>query len=928
MSSFLADYFNLLEGTGEHAVCCPFPHTFSNGKEYLENRASAHVNTDKGLYHCKACGRGYNEQEFIEAIAGCDRFDSAKVYNVFLRSQSPTEWETSTTLTEDSHRKAESLGIAEEVIKELQIKTPPKEKDTLAFPVIMFNRIVDIRVYNPGGNPKIRSLNGATNGMIIPFDIWKDSTKATLICAGEKDMAIARSHGFNAITLTGGEKSVPKFINYFKDRTIAICYDNDQAGIEGARKLANYLYPYTKNIRVVTNFHEVCCEKGEDITDFFTKYNKSRELLLKYIADTPLFEPDEEIPEPEGDFPIVDLYEASQKYTNKVVQSNIQVVATSETAFRCPSEIIGTKKKDTNEGEMVGGEVATWRLENKNCGDILYLVDSGLKEGQIIDNIRKSLLKKPSDRSMHIDIRKETTVYKLSVTDLYETVDKDVQPMEYTAYSLGIKLESGKKYFITYKLVPHPYKGQQLIMIIVDAKQASDSISNFKVTPGVIKNLQQIQNLAPTVKEKVKQLAEMNKAFIGYDGIDKLIEIIDLSFNTPLRFNFGRIKNIRGYLDTLIVGESRTGKSSTADALRRLYGLGTFTSLAGNSATIAGLIGGSSKGPTGNMQTRAGVIPQNHTGLIIFEEFGKSNKDVLKELTDIRSSNEVRIARVSGTTTLPALVRMIALTNTKTNGEIKSIASYPNGISIVTELVNTAEDIARYDIILVLSETGMSDIDPLWEPIEPLPEQCYRDRIRWIWTRTPEQIIKTPELEKYIIEKSNELNKRYPSHIKLFGTEAWKKISRIAQAVAGYVVSASEDYENIVVTQECVDYAVNLLIELYDNDVFKFKEYVDMEQRYRSTNQEAIASLQNIYNKYPGLVLQLEQSVEITRMMLESTTGLEAQDIRKGLQLLTRSYFIKVDNATIKPTERFRLTINQINKGTLIGRIGESDVSV
>lgn len=928
MSSFLADYFNLLEGTGEHAVCCPFPHTLTDGKEYLENRASAHVNTSTGLFHCKACGRGYNEQEFIQEIAGCDKWDSSKVYNVFLRSQSPTEWETSITLTEDSHRKAESLGISEEVIKELQIKTPPKEQDTLAFPVIMFNRIVDIRVYNPGGTPKVRSLNGSTNGMIIPFDIWKNSTKATLICAGEKDMAIARSNGFNAITLTGGEKSIPKFVNYFKNRSIAICYDNDQAGKEGAKKLANYLYPYTKNIRVVTNFHEVCCEKGEDITDFFTKYNKSRELLLKYIADTPLFEPDEPLPEPEETPPIVDLYEASQNYTNKIVQSNIQVVATSETAFRCPSEIIGTKKKNVNEGDMVGGEIATWRLENKNCGDILYLVDSGLKEGQIIDNIRKSLLKKPSDRNINIDVKKETTVYKLSVTDLYETVDKDVQPMEYTAYSLGIKLESGKKYFITYKLVPHPYKGQQLMMIIVDAKQASDSLSNFKITPEVVQNLQKIQTLAPTVKEKVKKLVEMNKAFIGYDGIDKLIEIIDLSFNTPLRFNFGRMNNIRGYLDTLIVGESRTGKSSTADALRKLYGLGTFTSLAGNSATIAGLIGGSSKGPTGNMQTRAGVIPQNHTGLIIFEEFGKSNKDVLKELTDIRSSNEVRIARVSGTTTLPALVRMIALTNTKTNGEIKSIASYPNGISIVTELVNTAEDIARYDIILVLSETGMSDIDPLWEPITPLPEQCYKDRIRWIWTRTPEQIIKTPELEKYIIEKSNELNKRYPSHIKLFGTEAWKKISRVAQAVAGYVVSASEDYENIIVTKECVDYAVNLLIELYDNDVFKFKEYVDMEQRYRSTNQEAIASLQNIYNKYPGLVLQLEQSVEITRMMLESTTGLEAQDIRKGLQLLTRSYFIKVDNATIKPTERFRLTINQINKGTLIGRIGESDVSI
>lgn len=931
--SFLTSYFNLTEGTGENAVCCPFPHKTSDGTAYFEHRPSAHVNTSTNLFNCKACGAGYGEHSFIKAISGCTgETDVSKIANVFLKSQSVVEWEMSLQLTEASHRKAEALGISHDVIKELNLKTPTTDPEAISFPVIMFDQIVDIRTYNPGKRPKVRSLEGATNGMIIPFDMWRESEQTTLICAGEKDMAVARSHGFNAITITGGEKAIPKFANYFRGRKIVICYDNDQAGIEGGKKLATFLYNYTQQIKVVTGFHEICKEKGEDITDFFVKYNKSRQDLVNYIKETDLFIPDksESEPEAEGEYPIVDLYEASQNYPNRVVQSNIQVVAVSETAYRCPSVVIGTKHRlaDGAVNSMVIGETVSWELQNKNCGDILYLIDGTLKEGQILDNMRKVLLNKPSERNLRPNVKKEVTVYKLTVTDLYETVDKDVQPMEYVAYSIGHKLESGKKYFITYKLVPHPSKGQQLVMIIVDAKQASDSVSNFKITPSVIHSLKTIQTLAPTVKEKVKQLVEMNKAFIGYNGIDKLIEIIDLSFNTPLRFNFGRIKNIRGYLDTLIVGESRTGKSSTADALRKLYGLGTFTSLAGNSATIAGLIGGSSKGPTGNMQTRAGVIPQNHTGLIIFEEFGKSNKDVLKELTDIRSSNEVRIARVSGTTTLPAMVRMIALTNTKTNGEIKSIASYPNGISIITELVNTAEDIARYDIILILAETGLNDIDPTWEPVTPLPEQYYRDRIRWIWTRTPEQIIKSPALEKYIIEKSNELNKKYPSHIKLFGTEAWKKISRLAQAVAGYVVSASEDYENIVVTKECVDYAIEVLVDLYDNDVFKFKEYVDMELRYRTTDSEAVASLQNIYNKYPGLVLQLEQSVEITKMMLESTTGLESQDIRKGLQLLTRSYFIKVDSTTIKPTERFRLTINQINKSTQIGRVGESSVSV
>lgn len=926
---FLASYFGLLEGTGENPVCCPFPHTLPDGTTYLENRASAHVNTTDGVFHCKACDRRFNDMQFLWAMMGGTDHDASKVMNTLLSAQDKIEWDTSTELSEGSHNKALSLGISEEVIRELEIRTPTNDtEDTLAFPVFLYDKLVDIRVYNPGGKPKIKSLAGATNGMIIPFNIWKDSPehKTTLICAGEKDMALARTHGFNAITLTGGEKSIPKFLNAFKNRKVAIVYDNDQAGIDGAKKLANALHPYAKEIKVVTNFHEVCKDVGEDITDFFTKYNKTKQDLINYIKSTPLFEPTADpvdvVPE---NLPIVDLYEASQKHVDQLVQSNIQVVAVSETAYRVPSSIMGTKTKlaDGVANSMVPGSAVFWELQNKNCGDILYLMDSALKEGQISDNIRKVLLGKPAERNLKLSTTQEVTVYKLSVTDMYETADRDVSPMEYMAYSIGTKLESGKKYFITYKLVPHPYKGQQLVMIITNAQQAADSVSNFKITPSVKEHLKMIQNCGTTVKERTKKLVEQMKYYIGYDGIDDLILFIDLAFNTPLRFNFGRIKNIRGYLDTLIIGESRTGKSSTADALRKLYGLGTFTSLAGNSATIPGLVGGSSKTATGSMQTRAGVIPQNHTGLIIFEEFGKSNKDVLKELTDIRSSNEVRIARVSGTTTLPALVRMIALTNTKTTGEIKPIASYPNGISIVTELVPTAEDIARYDIILVLAETGQKDIDPLWEPITPFPEQVYKDRIRWIWTRTPEQIIKAPELERYIIEKCNELNRKYPSHIKLFGTEAWKKVSRLAQALAGYTASTSEDFECIVVTQECVDFALELLVSLYDNQVFKFKEYVDMELRYKLTDDEAVASLQNIFNKYPGLVLQLEQQINITKSMLESTTGLETQDLRKGLQLLTRSYFIKVDSTTINPTERFRLTMNKINKQTQIGRVGE-----
>ena len=355
-----------------------------------------------------------------------------------------------------------------------------------------------------------------------------------------------------------------------------------------------------------------------------------------------------------------------------------------------------------------------------------------------------------------------------------------------------------------------------------------------------------------------------------------------------------------------------------------MYGLGTFASLAGNSATIAGLIGGSNKTLAG-FQTRAGVIPQNHKGLIIFEEFGKSSTQIIKELTDIRSSNEVRIVRVSGTLTLPATVRMITLTNPKTiGGAIKAIDAYPNGMSVLLDLIDTAEDIARYDMILVLGDKGSLELDPTWEAPIPFTTEEYRTRIRWIWSRPASHIILSKDVERLIADRSNALNKTYASHIKIFGTETWKKLSRIAIAVAGYLVSTDDTFEKIIVKEEHVVYAEKILVALYDNQTFKLKEYVQMERRYSETDENAVALLRDLAIKYPSVIQHLEMNSTTTRNSLAAVAGLSSDEINKVVNGLVKGFFVRINEHSILPTERYRMTLKQVNREHLsVRRLGE-----
>lgn len=923
--SFLEYYFDIYGASDETAVCCPFDHLTESGIPYKEHNPSAHVNLTNGLFHCKVCDKGYNEVSFIKEVLKCSMKDALILQPIFNNTEDVATWDVETEFPIEGAELASTLGISTDVQKELKLAS--HITGCIDFPVFMFNHLVDVRKYTPNGKPKMHSRTGAPTGLIIPFDIWRESdpNRITLICAGEKDMAVARSHGFNAITITGGEMATPLSPVYFKDRKVVIVYDNDATGRKGAKKLANYLLPYVSWVKICDGFHSVCSQDKEDITDFFTKYNKTKQDLIQFIKNTPIYEPDPN--DEEYTYPMCTLHQATEpNHIDKMVRSNIQVVAMSEASYVMPDTIICTKfgGEGDKQATMAIGEVRAWDLKESNLKDMLHLIDGGFKETEIKDHI-KALLKIPkNERCVSIKTYNKTPVFKCYVTDLFETANTEAVTMEYTAYSIGFKLESGKKYLIDYKLVPHPYKGQQLTMIITKATAASDTVNKFKLTDEVKDNLALFRNLQGTVTERVNILTQKVKGLIGYDGNDTLIQAIDLSYHTVLNFNFGHFKNVRGYLDTFIVGESRIGKSSTANVLRDTYQLGVFTSLAGASATVPGLIGGSNK-QAGTFQTRAGLIPQNHKGLIIFEEFGKSNSNIITELTDIRSSNEVRITRVSGTLTLPATVRMITLTNVKaTDGIIKPIATYPNGIAVITELVGTAEDIARYDLLVVLSTKGAKHIDPLWEPETPFSKEAYQARVRWVWSRKPEQVILSPEVLNYIIDCANDINDKYDCHIKIFGTEAWKKISRLAIAVAGYLVSTDDSYENIIVTKEHVDYAMDFFEKLYNNNTFRLKEYVEHERKYSTIDEEGIQVLQDLFIKCPALLLQLEQSAKTNKNTLQAATGLNADDYNKLMNQLTSSSFVQLSKYDIIPTERFRLGMYKINRNTRVRRLGEN----
>ena len=889
--------------SGENTVLCPF---------HLEKTPSMNINTVEKIYHCFGCGRHGTEIDFCMEYYGIGREQVNIFKNLLLKSDSEADYENyarshgsykhNYTYLELTH-----LGIPEQLLEQCKVGcetilefdadtgmefiSPNNSSTRLVFPVIVKDRVIDHRAYtmDKSVTPKSLSDKNVPAGLVLPYHLWIDDAKDTIICEGEKDMLFARAHGYNAISL-GGCNNIPHtFLENFKNRRVYIVYDNDSPGRSGAVKLANALFSVTKDI-YIADIGKYCKEDKEDITDFFVKYKYGVKEFDEMLEAAIAFDTATQEQFIKDSYPEVSLNEASTIYLGKIVRSNIQVMATYEEQYSVPGYAVITKtdqgvNKDKNAHSK--GDTTWWSLNKNNFQDILVLTDNNLKEYQIKENL-KQLIGWGNEECVSVNLQNPRTIFKASVADCTESVMvKDIKRTEFICYTTE-KLEAGKNYQIIYKVVPHPYKGQQQVLIVSEVKESGDVVTSFEVTPNVIEKLQKFQ------KYSFKELAEKQKSHVKFNVDTRLLEFIDLWYHTPKSFNFGNFRDIKGYLDGLIITESRVGKSTTAQELSKIYGLGAIASLAGSAATPAGLIGGSVKAG-GSSQIRPGLIPRQHNKSIIFEELAKSKYALMSELTDVRSSGLVRINRSTGDLTLPASVRILFLTNPKTTEEgiIRPIMAYPNGIEIVKPLIPAVEDIARFDFIYILGE-GPNEIDPLWSPLPGFTVDELQTRIRWIWSRNPDQVILTEDVTRYVVAKAKALNDKFLCSVKIFSTETWKKLARLAIAVAGYMVSTNLDYSQIIVTKQHVDIATALLNSIYDNNIFKLKEFVAEERKTLECTLGDVMHIKDLIKRFPALMEYLENNNNIAKNTLFTISGADQTVFNSIIQNLSKNHLVSL----------------------------------
>lgn len=268
-----------------------------------------YFNASEGTYYCHKCGEKGNilklAQFFGDEIKDIKNpLSSFQINKNFNPSQVISSEEVEKyhkNLPQKIREYLNNRGINNDIIDQFQIGFGSfYGNNHIVFPIkdhkgeFSYFKLRKDPYNNSSKSPKMLFSKGGKTS-IYGVESLNNLTEVVLV-EGECDRLVLEGLGIPTVTSTGGAKTFKKeWLQYFKHlKKIYICYDNDEAGQEGANRTAGVLSSIPElEIYFLDLQKEI--GKGGDVTDYFTKlakqdsekYNINNFLALerKYIPE-------------------------------------------------------------------------------------------------------------------------------------------------------------------------------------------------------------------------------------------------------------------------------------------------------------------------------------------------------------------------------------------------------------------------------------------------------------------------------------------------------------------------------------------------------------------------------------------------------------------------------------------------------------------
>jgi hypothetical protein len=429
----------------------------------------------------------------------------------------------------------------------------------------------------------------------------------------------------------------------------------------------------------------------------------------------------------------------------------------------------------------------------------------------------------------HFDTTTPATIEKILLIPEIDRTTRGATYVTRPAYFIGHGLEANKTYNFTGYTVADPIT-QQVTHISTSAIETKSSLDQFTLTPQTVEALRIFQPTEDTLEALdakldaiYHQLERVTRIYMRRD----IMTAVDLIFHSQLSFALQGEMLARGWGEALIVGDTRTGKSTIVLRMVDYYQAGEVTS--GENTSMAGLVAGLTQIGT-TWALRWGKIPLNNRRLLVIDEAGNIPTDQIARMSSLRSSGIAEVTKIH-TERTDARVRGIWIANPRGN---RPLATYSHGATAIKELIGAPEDIARFDCVVTAAaqDVGLDVVNAAraHEAPEDYTSALCHQRVMWAWSRRPEDVVFEDGTDAAILAAANVhgVKYRFASEIPLVEpNEQRVKIARLAVAAAGMFFSTNETGSTVQVKPVHVAFAVRFLDRAYSKPSLGYSDYAD-----------------------------------------------------------------------------------------------------
>lgn len=742
----------------------------------------------------------------------------------------------------------EKRGLTKETIEEFQIGW-----DGHRYTIPVWSRteeLLNVRRYNPNAKQaKDKMLSwavGTGSRQLFGTDILNTSD-SVIITEGEMDCIIGRQHDLPTVSHTAGAGAWDERWNeQFEGKVVYICYDCDDAGRRGARRVARSLEMFAKQVHIIalplkgngddlTNYF---VDQGYTTADFYTLMHTASENVNRTSHLSGLRT---QVPQ-----------EVNLEETMDADLKEVPVTFAATIAGKVQPAYLGPKRVEFNCNEGGGARCARCPISGRNHLEI----DIPEHDTVVLEALNKNVQARQKVLLRHVKIPTSCPDVEVEETKTYAVEEMILIPPADEAYG-GVTNLSRRLFNVGQYRTPTNVKvtftgmntmdteNGRSILQAWDSKESAASIDQFTMNDKTYEDLlafqpDEGQSCIGKMKEIVKDL-EANVTKIYHRP--ELHIAYDLVWHSALNFAFKGQDVGKGWLELLVIGDTRTGKSEAAKRLCHHYRAGVLTTCEG--ATFAGLIGGVQQ-MSGNWIISWGVVPLNDRRLVILDEFGGiADKGILEQMSSVRSSGVAQVNKIVSSETM-ARTRLIYVANPV---EGITINAYNNGaMDAIKGLAKNPEDAARFDFALAVAsqDVGADEINSRRPPRvkHRFTQKLCSELINWVWSRKLDQIVWEPGVENHVLERAQILGKKYVPDPPLVQAENVRiKLARLAVAVAGRLFSTDDTGDLLVVDFEHVDTAEALLNAFYGMETFGYKEHsatVIHERKQAEQNAKAV----------------------------------------------------------------------------------------